>query len=130
MSRKIRVLLVEDNLINQKVISRIIEKLPDTAVQAVPSGEEAVERLEDEQFDLVLMDVQLDGMSGLETIEKIRAFERSATRADVPVAVLSGYSDAEQERKAKEAGADLYLLKPVDIEELKRLLEEVRSPSV
>ncbi|MFW6251542.1 MAG: response regulator [Alkalispirochaetaceae bacterium] len=130
MSRSIRVLLVEDNLINQKVVTHIIDKLPETTVEAVSSGEEALTRLRSEQFDLVLMDVQLEGMSGLETIQSIRASEASATSSTVPVAVLSGYSDEEQERKAKDAGADRYLLKPVDIEELKELLEEIRSPSV
>ncbi|MFP4301899.1 MAG: response regulator [Spirochaetaceae bacterium] len=130
MSRSIRILLVEDNLINQKVVTHIIDKLAETTVAAVSSGEDALDRLASEQFDLVLMDVQLEGMSGLETIESIRASEAWATRSTVPVAVLSGYSDAEQERKAKDAGADRYLLKPVDIEELKELLEEIRSPSV
>lgn len=130
MDENIKILLVEDHLINQKVITHMIDKISNASVEAVSSGEEGLQRLRDSRFDLVLMDMQLEGISGLETIQAIRGFASGATPPDVPVAVLSGYSDAEKELEAKEAGANRYLLKPVDVEELRKLTEELRSASV
>lgn len=129
-SRGMRILLVDDNLINQKVMARMIQAVTEAEIASVDSGEAALEKLRGERFDLVFMDVQLDGMDGIEATEKIRGMNESATGPDVPVVMLSGYSDSESERRAKSAGATDYLMKPVDPGRLATLVKKVRSAPI
>lgn len=126
----IHVLLVEDNPINQKVMGRMIDSLGGATVEAVDSGEAAIGKLEAESFDLVFMDLQLDGMDGIQTTEEIRKMRSAATDPKVPVIMLSGYSDRASEERARSAGADEYVLKPVDPDRLAEILERVRSASI
>lgn len=130
MKETIRILLVEDNLINQKVLGHMIDGLGSASAEAVESGEAALERLRSEPFDLVIMDMQLDGMSGPEAISEIRKLQGQATSGHIPVVVLSGYADPKKEQEARQAGANRYLLKPLAVEELQELLEAVRSTTV
>ncbi|MFW6215233.1 MAG: response regulator [Alkalispirochaetaceae bacterium] len=130
MERTVRILLVEDNLINQKVMGQILSKLPAVSLESVESGEDALELLCRERFDLVLMDLQLEGMSGIEAVRRIRELSDSATPRSVVVVILSGYSDREQQRLATLAGADGYMLKPVDTQLLAQLIEQVRSSTI
>ncbi|MFP4331144.1 MAG: response regulator [Alkalispirochaetaceae bacterium] len=130
MERTVRILLVEDNLINQKVMGQILSKLPAVSLESVESGEDALELLCRERFDLVLMDLQLEGMSGIEAVRRIRELSNSATPRSVVVVILSGYSDREQQRLATLAGADGYMLKPVDTQLLAQLIEQVRSSTI
>ncbi len=130
MERTVRILLVEDNLINQKVMGQILSKRPAVSLESVESGEDALELLCRERFDLVLMDLQLEGMSGIEAVRRIRELSNSATPRSVVVVILSGYSDREQQRLATVAGADRYLLKPVDMQLLAQLIEQVRSSTI
>jgi CheY-like chemotaxis protein len=130
MSKEIRILLVEDNLINQKVIAHMIGGISSAALESVESGEEAVKRLRNSPFDLVIMDMQLEGMSGAEATEEIRSLRETATSPDVPVVILSGYADSQKEAEAKEAGANRYLLKPLALEDLAELIEAARSSAI
>lgn len=130
MDRAVRVLLVEDNLINQKVIERLVTREHDVELKTADSGEEALSLLRVEPFDLILMDIQLEGIDGIEGVRRIRALGEAPTASDVTVAVLSGYADSRQVEAAMEAGADRYILKPVNAEEIGELIEAVRSASV
>lgn len=130
MSKEIRILLVEDNLINQKVMTHMVHATESAEIEAVESGEEAIERLEHTPFDLVIMDMQLEGMNGTETISRIRSFADRATSAQVPIVVLSGYADPQKESEARAAGANRYLLKPLGVEQLREVVEAARSATV
>lgn len=82
-------------------------------VTTLASGQEAVERLKDESFDVVLLDVRMPGMSGLETLARIRELD-----ADVEVILLTGHASVEAAREATRLGAYDYLLKPCPVEEI------------
>lgn len=114
-----RILLVEDNLINQRVACRMLERLG-CEVRLATTGEEAVEAVRSQAFDLVLMDCQLPGMDGFEATRRIRQMEGPVAR--VPVIALTAYAMEEDRQRCVQAGMDGYLSKPISFEALKREL--------
>ena len=126
--RSLRVLLAEDNPVNQTLAMRILEKLGHK-VEIVNNGKEAVERAEAEQFDLILMDVQMPGMDGLEATTAIRAAEADSGK-HVPIVAMTAHAMKGDREMCLSAGMDAYLSKPIRIDELKRAIsgtEQARS---
>ncbi|HEU0119205.1 MAG TPA: PAS domain S-box protein [Bryobacteraceae bacterium] len=108
------VLLVEDNLVNQRVAKRMLEKLG-CRVEVAGNGREALERLGAAEFDVVLMDCQMPEMDGFEATRRIRA---QAADRNVPVVALTAAAFPEDLRRCREAGMDDHLSKPVTLESL------------
>ena len=104
-----RVLIVDDNRINQVVTQRILEK-KDFECTVAGSGEEALEILKKEHLDLVLMDVNMPGMNGMETTQEIRKFNR-----DLPVIALTAVEVGELREEILSAGMNDIINKPYDI---------------
>lgn len=115
-----RVLVVEDNLVNQKVAMRMIEKLG-YPVQVVADGKAAVEALERDDFDLVLMDCQMPVMDGYAATEEIR--RREGDRRHTPIVALTAHAIASNKQRCLEIGMDDFVTKPVTSEQLQRVLE-------
>ena len=113
LRRSLRVLLVEDNVVNQKVAVRLLGKLG-LAADVVSDGVEAVENAERQDYDVVLMDVQMPRMDGLEATRTIRA--RDGHQPYV-VMLTANAMDGDRER-CLNAGADRYLTKPITLEAL------------
>jgi two-component system, sensor histidine kinase and response regulator len=107
----LRVLLVEDNLINQKVASRMLEKNGHNVITA-NNGREALDILGEREFDAVLMDVQMPEMDGLETTAAIRASERGTDR-HLPIVAFTAHALMGDRERCLDAGMDVYLSKPV-----------------
>jgi two-component system, sensor histidine kinase and response regulator len=105
------VLLAEDNLVNQRVVKRLLEK-EGHAVVVVPNGREAVEALKNDAFDLVLMDVQMPEMDGLEATKAIRDSERLSA-AHIPIIALTAHAMKGDQDRCLAAGMDAYLSKPL-----------------
>ncbi len=119
--RSHRILLAEDNFINQKLAVRLLEKRGHD-VHVVDNGRECVERLtEDPHFDLVLMDVQMPEMDGLEATAAIRAHEKDTGR-HIPIVAMTAHAMKGDRERCLDAGMDGYLSKPIDA---KRLTEAV-----
>jgi signal transduction histidine kinase/DNA-binding NarL/FixJ family response regulator len=114
--RTLRVLLAEDNVVNQKLAVRLLEKEGHSVV-VVGNGQEAVAALDRGDFDAVLMDVQMPEMSGLEATATIREKEKETGRHQLIIALTAHAMKGDRER-CLEAGMDHYLAKPIQSNEL------------
>jgi PAS domain S-box-containing protein len=126
--RPLRVLLAEDNVINQKLGSRLLEKQGHSVV-VVASGREAVEAVARERFDLVLMDVQMPDLDGLEATGLIRERERGTGR-HLPIIAMTAHAMKGDREQCLAAGMDGYVAKPIHPRELFEALEALPSPPV
>jgi signal transduction histidine kinase/CheY-like chemotaxis protein/HPt (histidine-containing phosphotransfer) domain-containing protein len=116
--RVLRILLAEDNAINQAVATRLVEKMGHRIV-IVNNGREALECLARESIDLILMDVQMPEMDGLEAARRIRREETTLTaNAHIPIIALTAHAMKGDRERCVAAGMDGYLSKPIDAEEL------------
>jgi two-component system sensor histidine kinase/response regulator len=125
VGRTLRVLLAEDNLVNQKLIVRLLEKQGHTVVVAA-NGREAVEAVERQPFDLVLMDVQMPEMDGFEATAAIRQWERSAGR-HLPILAMTAYAMKGDRERCLAAGMDDYISKPIQPRELWETIDKLVS---
>jgi len=115
-------LLAEDNPVNQRVASLILEKLG-YAVQVANNGLEALEAVAETEFAAVLMDVQMPQMDGLEATRRIRASDSKALNPDVPIIALTAHAMDQARRRSLDAGMDDHVSKPIDAESIKKVLE-------
>ncbi|MEK6304121.1 MAG: response regulator [Acidobacteriota bacterium] len=121
----LRILLAEDNEINQRVAVGILEQ-EGHSVTVAANGKLALSALERERFDLVLMDVQMPVMTGLEAVAAIREQER-ATRAHIPVIAITAHAMDGDRQRCLDAGMDRYLAKPIRARELLKSIENLMS---
>jgi len=117
----LRILVADDNPTNREVIGRILER-GGHAVTLVNDGEQALDAVERSVPDLVILDRNMPGMGGMEALQALRLMTRG--RARLPVIMLSADVTPEAKREALEAGADVFLSKPI---ETVRLLNEIQS---
>ena len=123
---KAKVLLVEDEMVNQIVVSKLLKKLDYDFVVAA-NGFQAIEQLQREPFDLVLMDIQMPEMNGMEATEAIR--NSGLPYAGVPIIALTAHAMAGDRDKFLAAGMDDYVSKPVDMQNLRNVILSVISRS-
>ncbi|OLL24398.1 Hybrid signal transduction histidine kinase J [Neolecta irregularis DAH-3] len=113
----VKVLLVEDNTINQQLGIRLLEQLG-YEVGVAENGRIALDRLSSEKFDLILMDSQMPVMNGFECMRAIRNSERISGR-HIPIISLTANVSSQSRQECLEAGADMFLPKPLRLHELK-----------
>jgi two-component system, sensor histidine kinase and response regulator len=119
--RKLQLLLAEDNLVNQRLAVRMLEKRGHAVVVA-ENGVEVLKALERNVFDLILMDIQMPGMDGIETTRAIRQQEQ-ATGSHVPIIALTAHAFRGDRERCVEAGMDDYVSKPIQMNELVATIE-------
>jgi two-component system sensor histidine kinase/response regulator len=124
-TRRLRILLAEDNFINQRVATRMLETRGHEVVVA-QDGRKAVEAAASGGFDLILMDVQMPELNGLEATACIRAAE-SPGRPRVPIVALTAHAMKGDRERCLEAGMDGYLAKPLRPEALDAVLADVAA---
>jgi two-component system, sensor histidine kinase and response regulator len=120
--RRARVLLAEDNAVNQRLASRILEKAGHAVVIA-QTGREAIEALAREQVDVILMDVQMPELDGFETTREIRASERGKNR-HIPIIAMTAHAMEGDRERCLESGMDGYISKPIRALDLLRLIDQ------
>jgi signal transduction histidine kinase/ligand-binding sensor domain-containing protein/DNA-binding response OmpR family regulator len=125
--RSLRVLLAEDNPINQRLTLRLLEKRGHSVVAAA-DGVEALEALDREVFDLVLMDVQTPRMDGFQVTSIVREREK-LTGAHLPIFAMTANVLKGDEERCLQAGMDGYVPKPVSPKELITVVESVTIPA-
>jgi PAS domain S-box-containing protein len=123
--RSLRILLAEDNAVNTLLVTSLLKKRGHTFV-TVANGREAVAAIAEVAFDLVLMDVQMPEMDGLEATAAIRKAERT-TGAHVPIVALTAHAMKGDREACLAAGTDGYLSKPLDPTELFTLIESLTA---
>ncbi len=123
--QKARILLVEDNSINQVVTMTMLETLGFKADLA-PSGRQAVDLFKQKSFDLILMDCQMPEMDGYEATRLIREYEKKDEhhQSHIPIIAVTAYTIEGDREKCLDAGMDDYLGKPFELEQLKEVLEK------
>lgn len=126
--KSMRILLVEDNEVNQKLMYEFINRMGHETITA-GSGEEAMEIIETKEFDMVLMDIQLPGMTGMGTTKAIRALP-DKQKAAVPVIALTGNVQEEDIRQCFAANMNGHLQKPIDPRKLKKMIDKVITQSL
>jgi CheY-like chemotaxis protein len=110
-----KVLVVEDNKINQLVMSKMLKTL-NVSFALAENGEVALEKLETEDFDMVFMDCQMPVMDGLEASRRIRTSEKKYR--SIPIVALTASAIEGDEEQCRDAGMDAYLAKPVRLEQI------------
>ncbi|MBV9623002.1 MAG: response regulator [Acidobacteria bacterium] len=125
--RQLRVLLAEDNSLNQLVAARAFEKLGHQ-VSAVRNGREVLSAIKTGNVDLIAMDVQMPEMDGFEATMAIRAREQ-ASGTHVPIIAMTAHAMRGDRERCLAAGMDGYVSKPVRLRELEREIREVMTPA-
>lgn len=130
----IKILIVDDNVINQKILIHFLKK-KGYAFAVANNGAEAVEKFSAEKFDMVLMDIQMPVMDGLEATRAIRQLEKEESRVSTPIAALTAITPTvENQNEVYAAGMNDFLSKPFNSIQIDHLLkkhrvQEVSSPS-
>ena len=116
-----RVLLVEDNRVNQVLATHLLKKLG-LLIDLANNGEEAIRQLQDAKYDIVLMDIQMPVMDGLEATRQIR---RDARFATLPIVAMSAGVTLDEQEKCASAGMTGFIGKPIDSVELANKLVDL-----
>ena len=120
--RKLRILAAEDNATNQKVLQAVMEPL-DVHLHIVSDGRQAVEAWRDGGFDLILMDIQMPVMDGVEAARAIRAAEAAEGRVRIPILALTANALVHQVESYLAAGMDGHVSKPIELTRLYDAIE-------
>ncbi|MGC8660144.1 MAG: response regulator, partial [Desulfomonilaceae bacterium] len=123
VKRHLKILLAEDNPVNQRLTIRLLEKVGH-AVRLAKSGKEALEAIAHEKFDAVLMDIQMPELDGLAATRIIREAEKD-TASHIPIIALTAHAMAGDKEKCLKAGTDAYLSKPIRLQELVETIESL-----
>ena len=119
-----RILLAEDDPVTQFSVKRFLEKQGDEVIVA-NNGQEALECLAEQDFDLILMDIQMPVLDGVEATKAIRGGNGSPSKSNLPIIAMTAYAMADDREKLLSAGMDDYIAKPVDMKELQQVIEGV-----
>ena len=114
MSKKI--LIIEDEQIITKSLQRLLKK-NGYEVEISNSGKEALEKIKDQEFSLVVSDIRMPDMDGIETIKAIRSYLQENNKSKVPEILITGYADEAKYQEALELKVAGYLYKPFDIKD-------------
>jgi CheY-like chemotaxis protein len=124
-SRQLRILLAEDNPVNQRLAVHMLEKMGHLVAMA-QTGKEALDALRAGKFDLVLMDLQMPEMDGFAATRKIRKTEQGG-QDRLPVIAMTAHAMKGDHEECLAAGMDDYLAKPINSEELRQVIERVMT---
>ena len=123
-SSSIRLLLVEDNIVNQKVAVSMLKKTGLTEPDIAADGKEAVSMSQSKEYDLILMDCQMPGMSGYEATGLIRKREQFHRQTRIPIIAMTANAMQGDREKCLAAGMDDYMSKPIKSETLRDMLTQ------
>ena len=123
--KRLRIIVAEDNSVNQALLLRLLEK-QGHAAQLAPNGRKAVELAQTGEFDLIFMDVQMPEMDGFAATAAIRRLEQEKG-THLPIIAMTAHAMKGDEERCLQSGMDGYLSKPVDFQKIQQVLEQVSS---
>jgi len=126
-SRSLKILVAEDTAFNQKFIQRLLDRW-NHQISLVGNGREALEALKNESFDIVLMDVQMPLLNGLEATKTIRLDEQQSKK-HMPIIAMTAHAIKGDRQRCLEAGMDEYISKPIDSDKLFDAIEKLTKAS-
>lgn len=124
--KSIRILLAEDEFINQRIVSAYLEELGAT-VNICENGQELLEKMDLETPDIILMDIRMPVLDGIEATKLIREREARDNLDRIPIIALTAQATTTFETKCKEAGMDDYITKPIPFDDLTRIICELHQ---
>jgi CheY-like chemotaxis protein len=120
----LKILIAEDNQVNQMVIKRMLQKLH-LKCTVTNNGEEAYSKARDQKYDVILMDCDMPVMDGYIATNKIRQWEKETDTGRIPIIALTAHAMSEHRQRCLDEGMDDFLTKPVDFEQLESALRNV-----
>ena len=120
--KKVHIILAEDDIVDQKMALSILEK-PDYAVLVANNGEEVLEGLKKKHVDIVLMDVQMPQMDGIEATQAIRNSKDNVFNTEIPIIAITAHAFEEEKERCLKAGMNSYVTKPIKREVLYKEIE-------
>jgi len=127
LAGKIHILVAEDNRINQIVSQNLLAEAGFTC-DIADNGRQAFEAVQNEKYDLVLMDCQMPEMDGYEAVRLIRAWEQEQGKARMPIIALTANATKEDIQKCLDSGMDAYCSKPINPLHLFKEIEQLLNP--
>jgi len=122
--KSLNVLIAEDNELNQKLITRLVQNKGHKITMA-ENGKEAIEMLRKDTFDLILMDIQMPEMDGIEATKFIRADKSGDFNSKIPIVAVTAYAFAEDRERCYNAGMNDFISKPINYDKLQSVLETI-----
>jgi len=119
--RKMRILVIEDDEEMRSLLEDFIEG-EGYGVESVEDGSEGFRKLAKENFDLIVTDIRMPGLNGLDILPGLKQIQPS-----IPIIVITAFGSEEVQRRALERGADAYLEKPLQLDQLRTLIQEMVS---
>lgn len=124
-SGKKRILYVEDNPANIRLVAKIISRIPDVELECAHTGAFGLDLAFSLPFDLIILDINLPGLSGFEILQGLRL---NQTTGHIPVIALSASAMPKEIERGLAAGFDHYLTKPLQVEEFSRVIQQMLKP--
>jgi CheY-like chemotaxis protein len=118
-----KILVIEDETIITKSLKKLLEK-NGYQVTVTNSGREAVKEAESQDFDLIVSDIRMPDLDGIETIKAIRKLRTGQNKPSVPEILITGYADEDKYKNAVELKVAAYLYKPFDTSDLLKAIEQ------
>lgn len=125
---KLKVLVVEDNPVNQKVVSLALKKMGHE-YDLAENGEEGVKKFKEKEFDAIIMDIQMPVMDGMEATKIIRDLERESEKPPIPIIALTANAMKGDKERFLAAGMDYYISKPFEVGSLREVIEDLKKKS-
>ena len=120
------ILLVEDNKVNKMVTKKMLQEIGYSKIRTASNGIEALKLMENYDFDIILMDIHMPELDGIETVQIIRGKEKESGQ-HIPIIAITAYALKGDKEKFLSKGMDYYISKPVDINELDELLNKIQK---
>ena len=121
--KKVHIIIAEDNIVDQKMALSILER-PDYAVEVANNGKEVLEGLKKQHVDIVLMDVHMPKMDGIEATQAIRNSKDNVFNTEIPIIAVTAQAFEEEKERCLKAGMNSYVTKPLKREELYKEIEK------